>query len=33
MGESTRVGADIAKSIFHVHTVGRFSEVQWKDEY
>lgn len=33
MGNITRVGVDIAKSIFHVHAVDRFSEVQWKGKY
>jgi transposase len=33
MGNITRVGVDIAKSIFHVHAVDRFSEIQWKGKY
>jgi hypothetical protein len=33
MGNITRVGVDIAKSIFHVHAVDRFSEAQWKGKY
>ncbi|MET1254208.1 hypothetical protein [Aliikangiella maris] len=33
MGSITRVGVDIAKSIFHIHAVDRFSEVQWKGKY
>ncbi|WP_395344265.1 IS110 family transposase [Ningiella sp. W23] len=33
MGNITRVGVDIAKSIFHVHAVDRFSEVKWKGKY
>ena len=33
MGNITRIGVDIAKSIFHVHAVDRFSEVQWKGKY
>jgi hypothetical protein len=33
MGNITRVGVDIAKFIFHVHAVDRFSEVQWKGKY
>jgi len=33
MGNITRVGVDIAKSIFHVHAVDRFNETQWKGKY
>ncbi len=33
MGNITRVGVDIAKSIFHVHAVDRFSVLQWKGKY
>jgi hypothetical protein len=33
MGNITSVGVDIAKSIFRVHAVVRFSEVQWKGKY
>lgn len=33
MGNITRVGVDIAKSIFHIHAVDRFSEIQWKGKY
>jgi transposase len=33
MGNITRVGVDIAKSIFHIHVVDRFSEIQWKGKY
>lgn len=33
MGNITRVGVDIAKSIFHVHAVDRCSEIQWKGKY
>jgi len=33
IGNITRVGVDIAKSIFHVHAFDRFSEVQWKGKY
>ena len=33
MGQITRVGVDIAKSVFHVHAVDRFGERQWKGKY
>ena len=33
MGQITRVGVDIAKSIFHVHAVDRYGERQWKGKY
>lgn len=29
----TKVGVDIAKSIFYVHYVYRSSEIQWKGKY
>lgn len=28
-----RVGVDIAKSVFHVHGVGRHDQVQWRGKY
>lgn len=33
MANITRVGVDIAKSIFHVHGVDRFEKTQWKGKY
>ena len=33
MGNITREDIDIAKSIFHVHAVDRFSEIQWKGKH
>ena len=33
MANITRVGVDIAKSIFHVHGVDRFDKTQWKGKY
>ena len=33
MGRITRVGVDIAKSVFHVHAVDRFGERRWKGKY
>ncbi|QIR13405.1 IS110 family transposase [Shewanella aestuarii] len=33
MSQITRVGVDIAKSVFHVHAVDRFGERQWKGKY
>lgn len=33
MGQITRVGVDIAKSVFHVHAVDRFGEQQWNGKY
>jgi transposase len=33
VGKITRVGVDIAKSVFHLHAVDRFSECQWKGKY
>ena len=29
----TRVGVDIAKSVFHVHSVDRHDQVQWCGKY
>ena len=29
----TRVGVDIAKSVFHVHGVDRHDQVQWQGKY
>ena len=29
----TRVGVDIAKSVFHVHGVDRQDRVQWRGKY
>ena len=29
----TRVGVDIAKSVFHVHGVDRHDEVRWQGNY
>nr|WP_208107410.1 transposase [Halomonas ventosae] len=31
--ELDRVGVDIAKSIFHVHNVGRHDQVKWRGKY
>lgn len=28
----TRIGVDIAKTVFHVHGVDRHGQVQWQDE-
>lgn len=33
MRNITRVGVDIAKSIFHIHAVDRFGKCQWKGKY
>ena len=33
MGQITRVGVDIAKSVFHIHAVDRFGARQWKGRY
>ncbi len=33
MGQITRVGVDIAKSVFHIHAVDKFGERQWKGKY
>ncbi len=29
----SRVGVDIAKSVFHVHAVDRHDQVQWRGKY
>lgn len=29
----SRVGVDIAKSVFYVHGVDRHDQVQWRDKY
>lgn len=33
MSQITRVGVDIAKSVFHIHAVDRFGERKWKGKY
>ncbi len=33
MSQITKVGVDIAKSVFHIHAVDRFGTRQWKGKY